>query len=189
MDEDNHVRQFLRNHNNQWNSSADITKGFSLTALTRHLLTPPHSCTWSDLRVQSEFIAAARFMDGEAFIDYEWMINMIDTILPQAPNILVVDCDFGLIKAITEKWSRAFFIICRFHIANNIITRCRRYFLDAGEEFWKSFMDHWNSIVHAPTEDMFMQLWQHLPTIAVSSLTRDVIICLTQSFNIILICI
>ena len=74
------------------------------------------------------FTAAVGFMDGKAFIDYVWMINDIDTILPQAPNILVVDCDFGLIKAITEKWPRAFFIICRFHIANNIITRCRRYF-------------------------------------------------------------
>ena len=57
-------------------------------------------------------------MDGDAFIDYVRMNNEIDKVFRQAPNILVVDCDVGLIKANTEKWTCIFFIICRFHIAN-----------------------------------------------------------------------
>ena len=44
------------------------------------------------------FTAAVRFLDGEAFIDYVWMIDEIDRILPQYPKILVVDCDLGLMK-------------------------------------------------------------------------------------------
>ena len=88
------------------------------------------------------FTAVVGFMDGEVFIDYVWMINEIDMVLPQSPNIIVVDCDFGLIKAITEKWPGEFCIICRFHIANNIITHYRRIFSNAGEDGWIAFMGH-----------------------------------------------
>ena len=42
-------------------------------------------------------------MDGEAFDDYVWMISEVDGILPRHPKVLVVDCDRGLIKAISEK--------------------------------------------------------------------------------------
>ena len=103
------------------------------------------------------------------------MINEIDMILPQDPQTLVVNCDFGFIAVITEKWPRAFFIICRFHIANNISTHCRNCFTNAGEEGWIAFMDHWNVIVHVLTDVLYMQLWQQLPTIAVSSLSHEFI--------------
>ena len=114
------------------------------------------------------FTAAVGFTDGEAFTDYVWIINEIDVIFLQDPNILVVDCDIGLMKAINEKWPRAFSIICWFHIANNIITRCRILFSNAGVNSCIDFMDNWNAIVHAPTEGLFMQRWQQLPTTAVS---------------------
>lgn len=184
VDEDNHVRHlfwqpqhsvdFIRRYNKVFVIDCTYkTNAYGLPLL--HVV--GFTCT------NQTFTAAVGFMDGEAFDDYVWMINEIDTILRQAPNILVVDCDFGLIKAITEKWPRAFFILCRFHIAKNIITRCRINFLNAGEECWKSFMDHWNAIVHAPTDDLFMQLWQQLPTIAVSFPMHVVIIWLTHSYT------
>ena len=112
------------------------------------------------------------------------MINEFDRILPQASNILVVDYDVGLITANTEKWTCAFSIICQFDVAIN--TRCQITFSNAGEI---AFMDHWNAVVHAPTEGLFMQLWQQLPTIAVSFLLHEIIICLTDSCILILMCI
>ena len=50
-------------------------------------------------------------MDGEAFDDYFWMISEVDGILPRHPKVLVVDCDRGLIKAISQKWPGAAIII------------------------------------------------------------------------------
>ena len=97
-------------------------------------------------------------MDGEALVDYEWMICEIDRIIPEYPQILVVDCDLNLINAIALRWPNAFIIICRFPIANNIITRCGQIFTDAGEESWTGYMSHWKAIVHAPTEETFMEL-------------------------------
>ena len=91
-------------------------------------------------------------MNGEAFDDYVWMISEVDGILPRHPRVLVVGCDRGLIKAISQKWPGAAIIICRFHIANNIITHYRRNFTNSSEKTWKLFMDHWKNIVHAPTE-------------------------------------
>ena len=99
-------------------------------------------------------------MDGKAFVEYEWMICEIDRIIPEHPKILVVDCDLGLINAIALRWPPAFIIICRFHIANNIITRYRQNYTDAGEESWTGFMSHWKAIVHAPIEETSMELWQ-----------------------------
>ena len=97
-------------------------------------------------------------MDGEAFDDYVWMISEVDGILLRHPKVLVVDYDRGLIKAISEKCPGTAIIICRFHIANNIITHCRRNFTNSSEKTWKLFMDHWKNIVHAPTESVFMKL-------------------------------
>ena len=106
-------------------------------------------------------------MDGEALVDYEWMICEIDRIIPENTKILVVDGDLNLINAIALRWPNAFIIICRFHITNNIITRCSQIVTDAGEKIWTDFMSHRKDIDHAPTKATNIKLWQQLLTIAV----------------------
>ena len=102
-------------------------------------------------------------MDSEAFVDYEWMIYEIDGIIPGHPKIFVVDCELGLINAVAGRWPHALIILCRSHIVSNMQTN----FTDACKESWTALMSHLKAIVHVPTEETFMELWQHLPTIAV----------------------
>ena len=59
----------------------------------------------------NQAFTAFGFMEGEEFVNYEWVIYEIDMIIPGHPTILVVDCDLGLINAISGKWPHALIII------------------------------------------------------------------------------
>ena len=129
VDEENHIRYFL---------AARIVQGFysppsrSLDYrlhLHDKFLQPPTSvCCWVHIYLPT-FYCRCKIYDGEVYIDYERMIDEVNRIILQHTKIFVFYCDLSLIKAIKEKWLSAFIIICRWHITNNIITRCRRTFV------------------------------------------------------------
>ena len=60
--------------------------------------------------IHQTFTAAIEIMDGEEFVDYEWMMFEIDRIIPGYTKILVVDCYLGLITAIAGRYPHALII-------------------------------------------------------------------------------
>ena len=99
------------------------------------------------------FTFAQCFMQNENVVDYLWALLHLREVFRnyhiQAEINFVTEKEIALMNALTQTFSNASCLLCRWHISKNIFAKQRKAFstLDA----WEEFVQAWNGLVAATT--------------------------------------
>ena len=67
------------------------------------------------------------------------------------PNVIVTDRELTLMNAISRVFLTATYLLCRWHINKNVLTKYKKLF--STKEVWDLFITYWNLVVVSPTEE------------------------------------
>jgi hypothetical protein len=103
------------------------------------------------------FTVGFALLDQEAEEDHNWAIQHLKRLFKQGiwPSVIATDCDDALINAIKSSFPpiRTKTVLCYWHISQNVITNCKRYFQT--EERWEEFLAGFRRCIYAKTEEEF----------------------------------
>ncbi|XP_060969857.1 uncharacterized protein LOC133037065 [Cannabis sativa] len=102
------------------------------------------------------FSIAFVFLESEQEDNYTWALdrlkNMMD--IDFLPNVVVTDRELALINAIEKVFPVAKHLLCRYHISNNVLTKCRKIL--ESKEKWDNFLSDWNRFTLSSSENSIM---------------------------------
>ena len=112
----------------------------------------------------STFYIAFCFLKSCFIDDYAWALTNLDALYIELdlPKFLcaITDADPAQAHAIEDLFPNANRIYCLWHTNRNVTTNCKKYF-ETNEQF-KGFMNHFQAVVNAPTEDEIQSKFQIL---------------------------
>ena len=101
------------------------------------------------------FHVALAFLSQERQCDYEWALAGLRDLYESgglgSPRTLATDRDLGLMSAIREIFPRARNVLCLWHVAKNVLARCKRHF-PTGDD-WTGFLAAWQALLASPTPE------------------------------------
>ena len=96
--------------------------------------------------VYTSFSACFVFLRNEDFKSYRWAQECVAelyhptehhaALLATHPITIATDCDDGLLAAIGSVFPRSKNLVCRWHIAKNLLKNCRQHFT---AKDWESY--------------------------------------------------
>ena len=100
--------------------------------------------------VYTSFSVCFVFLRNEDSKSYKWAQERVAELyhpterhaapLATHPITIATDCDDGLLAAIDSVFPRSTNLICRWHIAKNLLKNCRQHFTAEG---WESYTKDW----------------------------------------------
>lgn len=98
---------------------------------------------------------------NEKVQNYDWVLNQLKMRLGHEvyPSVIVTDRDLALMKACTNVFPDSNKLLCRWHIWQNILKKCRPSFRLEG---WKYFYHRWDKLVKSPTIDIYFNNYNRL---------------------------
>ncbi|XP_060969793.1 protein FAR1-RELATED SEQUENCE 6-like [Cannabis sativa] len=101
------------------------------------------------------FSIAFVFLNSEQEDNYTWALDRLKTMMgiDFLPNVIVTDRELALINAIEKVFPAAKHLLCRYHISNNVLTKCRKKF--ESKEKWDNFLSDWNILTLSSSESEY----------------------------------
>lgn len=101
------------------------------------------------------FAICHAFTAAEHEGDYMWMVQCIRRFVynDHFPKVIVVDRELALINALKTAFPESAIIVCIWHIQQKVLAKCKEVHLT--DEVKDEFMRSWNSVVEAPSEQLF----------------------------------
>lgn len=109
-------------------------------------------------RTSDTFTVACCFLENELESTYRWAITAVERCLPRIPAVVVVDHEQALINVIEVLWPTSTIHLCRWHVAKNITTNCKKRGMS--EAAFEKLIAEWNSVIYsAATEAELLSRW------------------------------
>ncbi|XP_074297347.1 protein FAR1-RELATED SEQUENCE 5-like [Silene latifolia] len=108
------------------------------------------------------FVIAYALMMHESEDGYRWVLQQLKALLNDAvqPNVIVTDCEQGLLNAIPTVFPDSSHLLCLWHIYYNVETRALHI---TGHDSWAKFTCNlFKAVVEAETRDEFDVGWANL---------------------------
>ena len=77
-------------------------------------------------------------------------------------NVIFIDNEPALALAIAQVFPKARQFFCIFHINQAVLAKIRKEYQEADEEYHDSFLNDWQAVVKAKTEQVFKEKWKDL---------------------------
>ena len=77
-------------------------------------------------------------------------------------NVIFIDDEPALALAIAQVFLEAHQFYCIFHINQAILAKIRKEYPEKDEEYHESFLNDWQAVVRAKTEQVFKEKWKDL---------------------------
>ncbi|XP_074310066.1 protein FAR1-RELATED SEQUENCE 5-like [Silene latifolia] len=113
--------------------------------------------------VGKSFVIAYALVTHESEDRYRWVLQKLKALLNDVvqPNVIVIDCEQGLLNAIPTIFPDSSHLLCLWHIYSNLETKA----LDlTGRDSWAKHItcNLFEAVVEAETEDKFNVAWGNL---------------------------
>jgi len=107
------------------------------------------------------FFVAFCFMSGEVEADYTWALNCLKSLYDEinVPNVFAIDRELAELNSLRIVFPDSKVLLCVWHINKNIAKNFKGTF---SSEDWTIFLNKWNSIVYATSEEDYEEKWQLL---------------------------
>ena len=109
--------------------------------------------------LSTTFFVGFAFLSQERQSDYEWALGALKGLYDArglgAPATLATDRDLGLMGAIRAVFPGARHVLCLWHVAKNVVARCKRYF--RSDEAWDEFFQAWGALLRSATVDAYFE--------------------------------
>ena len=69
------------------------------------------------------------------------------------PKVFITDRDKAVANEIARVFPNAAHHLCSWHIENNVISECKKFFAEGESEAWTEFMRKWRAVIFSPTVD------------------------------------
>ncbi|KAK1262170.1 hypothetical protein QJS04_geneDACA021835 [Acorus gramineus] len=108
------------------------------------------------------FVAALVYLRAEKEDNYAWAMECFKSLFDGIPfpKVIITDHELGLMKAVSMVFPSTVCLLCRVHIAKNVLKNCRKAFSDL--ETWDKFNGAWFGVMRALTEEEFCRKLQLL---------------------------
>jgi len=118
--------------------------------------------------LNTTFYAAFCFMKGENYSDYVWvmeaLVRLYDHLDLPYPTTVISDGDRALSPTLShvfyEKGHRVNHLLCIWHINQNVMVNCKKYF--PTNEEWEAFYKRWKDAVYATTSEILEERYNAL---------------------------
>ncbi|XP_074315243.1 protein FAR1-RELATED SEQUENCE 5-like [Silene latifolia] len=126
--------------------------------------------------VGKSFVIAYALVTHESEDGYRWVLQKLKALLNDAvqPNVIVTDCEQGLLNAIPTVFPDSSHLLCLWHIYSNVETKA----LDlTGRDSWAKHItcNLFQAVVEAETEDKFNVMWGNLARLCSHILSQQII--------------
>ncbi len=115
--------------------------------------------------LNTTFYVAFAFVRTEQEEDFTWALQQFIRSTTTTPGIAVTDRDLGLMNSLESQLPRTTHLLCQWHIAKNILGKCKVYFPIASsttnsetpfdQNDWTIFSKRWNQLVRSSTAESF----------------------------------
>ena len=87
--------------------------------------------------------------------NYAWAFGVLRSIIGKdaLPDVTMIDKELSLMKAINIVFANASYLLCKWHINKNVLTKCKKMFETKAK--WDRFTLYWNMLVNSSTEEEF----------------------------------
>ncbi|KAI3747658.1 hypothetical protein L6452_10224 [Arctium lappa] len=101
------------------------------------------------------FCIAFVFMNKEKEPNYTWALNCLKKTIDgyASPRVIITDRELALMKACTNVFPDAKQLLCRWHIYQSILRKCRPSI--TSHQSWNFFYKAWTSLVESQTEETY----------------------------------
>lgn len=100
------------------------------------------------------------FLIKKITFDYAWILNQLKIIYTRLKvldlTVIITNMKKALMLAISVIHSNINYLLCFWHINNNVLINCKRVFDD--KKTWDRFCDKWKAMTYASTEIEFWKL-------------------------------
>jgi hypothetical protein len=107
--------------------------------------------------LSTTFFVGFAFLSQERKTDYEWALvalkGLYDARGLGAPATLVTDRDPRLMGAIRAVFPGARHLLCLWHVAKNVVARCKRFF--QADKAWTDFLEAWGALLRSATVEAY----------------------------------
>ena len=110
----------------------------------------------------SSFFVAFAFLQTETQESYQWVLEELRrTCTDISPSAIVTDRELALINELEVSFPESKHVLCRWHISNNILAKCKAAFRD--DETWSEFSKtSWSRLMVSKTEEECESRWNAL---------------------------
>nr|XP_043621863.1 protein FAR1-RELATED SEQUENCE 5-like [Erigeron canadensis] len=107
----------------------------------------------------TSFYSGFAFLEKEDEESYIWVLSAFRKILGQEiyPFLIMSNMDVALMKAIKHAFSTVTNLLCVWHIEQDVMANCKKYFVQ--DEEFDMFISSWNNVVCSTTESSFEKNW------------------------------
>jgi hypothetical protein len=115
------------------------------------------------------FFSCFAFLSQETEINYSWALRCIGRLFDgiDPPRVIVTDRELALMNAIKVVFPQTSNLLCIWHINKNLVANCKQLFAD--NTSWDGFLNHWNLLIAAPTENDYDSRWRAMQRAFVSN--------------------
>lgn len=111
--------------------------------------------------LNTTFYVGFAFLASERTADYVWVLTQLKLLYDELdispPEVILTDCERGLINASRLVFSTTQHLLCIWHIDKNVLINCRKDFGD--DEEWQTFYTDWHKVMYAHTTEQFEAQW------------------------------
>jgi hypothetical protein len=115
--------------------------------------------------INTTFQIASIFLVGKHQNDYIWAMKCLRRMANEfgiLVNVIFIDDEPALALAIAQVFLEACQFYCIFHINQAVLAKIRKEYQEKDEEYHESFLNDWQAVVRAKTEQVFEEKWKDL---------------------------
>ncbi|XP_028077050.1 uncharacterized protein LOC114279072 [Camellia sinensis] len=104
---------------------------------------------------QMIFSVAFAYLQIERVDNYAWALQTLHDLMDNSilPEVIVIDKELALMNAIDNTFLNARHLLCRWHINQNVLTKCKK--MCETKQKWKKFNISWNYLVLSSTKEEY----------------------------------